>query len=221
MRLFPSFILALSVLSQTCSADTLNEVLDLQHQWATVNYETSDDAQLKSFEQLLMTADDVVGTYPKQAEPLIWRGIIKSSYAGAKGGLGALSLAKSAKKDFEQALAIDDQALMGSAYTSLGTLYFKVPGWPLGFGDDEQAETLLKKALALNPNGIDSNYFYGLFLLEENNLALAEQFLLKAQNAPKRPERPVADKGRLKEIQTALQQLEQKRNTNKYADSFN
>jgi hypothetical protein len=98
MRLFPSFILALSVLSQTCSADTLNEVLDLQHQWATVNYETSDDAQLKSFEQLLMTADDVVGTYPKQAEPLIWRGIIKSSYAGAKGGLGALSLAKSAKK---------------------------------------------------------------------------------------------------------------------------
>jgi Tfp pilus assembly protein PilF len=186
-----------------------------------VNYETSDDAQLKSFEQLLITADDVVGTYPDQADPLIWRGIIKSSYAGAKGGLGALSLAKSAKKDFEQALAIDDKALMGSAYTSLGTLYFKVPGWPLGFGDDEQAETLLKKALALNPNGIDSNYFYGLFLLEENNLALAEQFLLKAKNAPKRPDRPVADKGRLKEIQIALQQLEQKRNTNKYADSFN
>ena len=36
----------------------------------------------------------------------------------------------------------------GSAYTSLGTLYFKVPGWPVGFGDEEKAEELLRKALA-------------------------------------------------------------------------
>ena len=35
--------------------------------------------------------------YPGRAEPLIWHGIILSSLAGAKGGLGALGLAKEAR----------------------------------------------------------------------------------------------------------------------------
>ncbi len=50
-----------------------------------------------------------------------------STYAGAKGGLGALSLAKKSRAVLESALMIDDQALQGSAYTSLGALYAKVP----------------------------------------------------------------------------------------------
>jgi Tfp pilus assembly protein PilF len=74
-----------------------------------------------------------------------------------------LSLAKDAKKPLE----IDESALNGSAYASLGTLYHKVPGWPLGFGDDDTAKEMLEKAMLINPNGIDSNYFYGEFLFDE------------------------------------------------------
>jgi Tfp pilus assembly protein PilF len=48
-----------------------------------------------------------------------------------------------------------------------GALYYQVPGWPIGFGDKDKANELLKKALALNPDGIDPNYFYGDFLLKE------------------------------------------------------
>ncbi len=66
--------------------------------------------------------------YADRAEPEIWYGIIVASYAGAKGGLGALSLAKDAKQALEHALAIDPKALAGSAYTSLGSLYYQVPG---------------------------------------------------------------------------------------------
>ncbi|WP_438969734.1 tetratricopeptide repeat protein, partial [Methylophaga sp.] len=105
---------------------------------------------------------------------------------------------------------INDKALKGSAYTSLGTLYFKVPGWPLGFGDDDEAEKLLKKALTINPDGIDSNYFYGSFLLDQNQYQQAEQYLLKAKQAPARIERPLADKGRHKEIESALQEVHNK-----------
>jgi Tfp pilus assembly protein PilF len=101
-------------------------------------------------------------------------------------------------------MEIDPNALQGSAYTSLGTLYFKVPGWPVGFGDDDKAEELLKKALVINPDGIDPNYFYGDYLLEQKRYAEAEQALLKAQQAPARPERPLADAGRQEEIQVAL-----------------
>ena len=76
-------------------------------------------------------------------------------------GLGAFNYAKASKKDLEKALSIDPDALSGSAYTSLGTLYFNVPGWPIGFGDDEKAEQLLKSPDG-KPIGIDSNYFMGI-----------------------------------------------------------
>ena len=46
----------------------------------------------------------------------------------------------------------------GAAYTSLGALYYQVPGWPLGFGDDAAARTMLRKGLAIDPDGIDANY---------------------------------------------------------------
>lgn len=167
-------------------------------------------AQLTAFEALLVDAEKTVETYPDAASSWIWRGIIKSTYAGAKGGLGALSLAKSSKADFEQALDIDPNTLNGSAYTSLGTLYFNVPGWPIGFGNDKKAEELLLKALAINPNGIDSNYFFGDYLIQEKRYEEAKAHLLKAMNAPARPNRPLADAGRQKEIAKALATINKK-----------
>ncbi|MCX4186845.1 tetratricopeptide repeat protein [Methylophaga sp. OBS4] len=197
-------MLTLSALSL---ADVQQDVSQLQKRWAQINYTMKGEDQNKSFEDLIEQANQAVASNPGSAETLIWRGIIQSSYAGAKGGLGALSLAKAARADLEQALKINDKALAGSAYTSLGTLYFKVPGWPLGFGNDGKAEALLKKALLINPNGIDSNYFYGEFLAEQRKYEQAEKYLLKAQQAPARPERPLADKGRHQEINAALDKV--------------
>lgn len=185
-------------------ADTDADVLRLQHRWAEVNYQLQGKAQLSAFETLISDAEKVVATNPDSAAGWIWSGIIKSTYAGAKGGLGALSLAKESKVDLEQALKIDPEALDGSAYTSLGTLYFNVPGWPIGFGNDKKAEELLLKALAINPNGIDSNYFFGDYLIQEKRYQEAKTYLLKAKNAEPRPSRPLADAGRQKEIAKAL-----------------
>lgn len=185
-------------------ADTDAEVLRLQHRWAEVNYQLQGKAQLAAFETLISDAEKVVTTNPNSAAVWIWSGIIKSTYAGAKGGLGALSLAKESKADLEHALKIEPEALDGSAYTSLGTLYFNVPGWPIGFGNDKKAEELLLKALAINPNGIDSNYFFGDYLIQEKRYQEAKTYLLKAKNAKSRPNRPLADAGRQKEIAKAL-----------------
>ena len=71
-----------------------------------------------------------------------------------------------------------------SAYTSLGSLYYQVPGWPVGFGNKAKAEQLLKQALAINPNGIDPNFFYGDYLLEQGRKAEARQALDKALVMP-------------------------------------
>lgn len=180
---------------------------NLQTHWAEANYNLHGKAQTQAFEALIAEADEAVTKSPNQPDILIWRGIIHSSYAGIKGGMGALSLTKTAKADLEKALKIDDKALEGSAYTTLGTLYYKVPGWPIGFGNDDKAEDLLESALKLNPKGIDSNYFYALFMMEKHNFKAAEQYLLKAQQAAPRTDRPLADKGRQAEISKALQRV--------------
>ncbi len=124
-----------------------------------------------------------------------------------QGGLGALGLVKEAKAKLEIALKQDPKALDGSAYTSLGSLYYQVPGWPVGFGDDEKAEQLLKQALAINPTGIDPNFFYGDFLLDQGRKAEAKGYLEKALNAPPRPGRELADQGRRIEIRDRLDKL--------------
>ena len=192
------------------AADPTADIARLQQRWAEVNYQLEGKTQLTAFEQLIQDADAITTANPHSAGAYIWSGIVKSSYAGAKGGLGAMKLAKASRADLERAMELDAQALQGSAYTSLGTLYFKVPGWPVGFGDEEKAEELLRKALALNPDGIDPNYFYGEFLLEQKRYEESEQALLKAQQAPARPSRELADAGRQDEIEVALLKVRKK-----------
>jgi tetratricopeptide (TPR) repeat protein len=177
------------------------QLLSIQQAWAKANYEVpAGDARAQAFEALEQRAAAFSKQYPERAEALIWQGIIESSYAGAKGGLGALGLAKAARGNLEKALEIDPVALDGSAYTSLGTLYYRVPGFPVGFGDDDKARKFLLKALELNPNGIDPNYFYADFLYEEGRYADALKYLERAAKAPPRPGRETADKGRRAEI---------------------
>lgn len=178
----------------------------LQTRWAEINYQLPAADREKDFAKLSAEAASMVRNDPA-AELLIWQGIILSTYAGAKGGLGALDLVKQAKASLEEAIKLDPKALDGSAYTSLGALYYQVPGWPVGFGDEEQAEVLLKKALAMNPDGIDPNYFYGDFLYREGRYTEAEAVLEKALAAPDRPGREVADSGRRAEVKALLKEV--------------
>ena len=179
----------------------------VRQEWERIKYKVAAKDQEEAYEKLAKESAKIVTQHPDRAEPAIWHGIVEASYAGAKGGLGALSLARSAKKSLEQALAIDPRALDGSAYTSLGSLYCQVPGWPIGFGDDKKALELLQKGLALNPDGIDPNYFYADLLYRMGDYAGAEQALRKALQAPPRAGRQLADEGRRREINELLEKV--------------
>jgi tetratricopeptide (TPR) repeat protein len=186
------------------------DVRRLQHEWEDVKYRKPKDEQEARFEALAKVAGQIRSSYPDRAEPAIWYGIIVASYAGAKGGVGALSLAKDAKSALERALELDRKALDGSAYTSLGSLYYQVPGWPIGFGDDKKALELLQSALAINPDGIDPNYFLGDLLYRKGDYDGARKALAKALKAPPRPDRSLADEGRRKEIDELLAKMKDK-----------
>jgi len=65
--------------------------------------------------------------------------------------------------------------------------------------------------LSINSDGIDSNFFYGDFLLRSGDLVGAEAALRKALKAPSRLGRATADEGRRTEIEHLLQKLSEKR----------
>lgn len=186
------------------------QLSDLQQRWAEIQYQVPKDKRADAFEKLSIDAATLVRQYPGTPEPLIWQGIINSSWAGATGGLGALSKVKAAKASLEQAMTVDPNALQGSAYTSLGTLYDQVPGWPIGFGDTDKADALLRKALQINPNGIDSNYFWADHLYRQKRYPEATAALHKAMQAPPRPGRELADQGRRADIDALLKAIKDK-----------
>jgi len=189
----------------------ITELSHIQQSWDQANYQSANaEEKRRQLEALSARSESLVRKYPRRAEPLVWEGIVLSTYAGAKGGLGALSLAKKSRDCLLEATRIDPAALKGSAFTSLGALYYKVPGWPVGFGDEEKAADFLSKALAFNPDGMDPNYFVGELLFEQGDYARSLQHLQKALAASPRPDRPVADAGRRAEIDTLVAKVRMK-----------
>jgi len=189
-------------------------ILGIQHQWAHINYEVDDNAAKNAaYTELEQQADTLITRYPDRPEPRIWKAITLSTHAGAKGGLGALGLARESRDLLLEAEKIDPRAMNGSIYTSLGSLYYKVPGWPVGFGDKKKAESMLKQALTINPEGIDPNYFYADYQFERGHYQEALTAAQKALAAPDRPGRQLADSGRRNEVRALLNKIHSQLNS--------
>ena len=207
----PLFLIAGLVLALNATAlragPVEDAVTEVQHEWEVTRYQTPPKEREKRYEALVAKAHQFSEANPGRSEPLVWEGIVVSSLAGEKGGLGALGLVKQAKGLYEQAIKINPEALDGSAYNSLGVLYYKVPGWPIGFGDKKKADELMQSALKLNPKGIDPNFFYGEFLLEQKRPADALAYLERALQAPARPGRQIADAGRRDEARELIEKV--------------
>lgn len=202
--------LALLANGSTAFADDALIASALQQQWDHANFDIADKKEkARALESLSAKARLAAAQYSSDAEVQIWTGIILSTYAG-EAGLSALGLVKEAKTHFEKAIAIDPASLKGSAYTSLGSLYYQVPGWPIGFGDDDKAAELLQKGLDLDPEGVDSNYFYADFLRSQKEYAKAAAHYEKVLAAAPREGRDSADKGRKIQAQEALDAVRKK-----------
>ncbi|MBG6286644.1 tetratricopeptide repeat protein [Pseudomonas nitroreducens] len=209
-RLILASLIAFSPLTWALDQTGNQHLSAIQQRWAQIQYQMPEAQRAAAFEKLAGDAETFTREQPQAAEAWIWNGIVTSSWAGATGGLGALGKVKAARASLEKALALDPNALQGSAYTSLGALYDRVPGWPIGFGDSDKADKLLRKALQLNPEGIDSNYFWGDHLYRQGHYVEARAALQKALQAQPRPGRELADQGRRGEIDALLKTIKDK-----------
>ncbi len=169
----------------------------IEIQWEHIKFEEDGSPnQFAHIDALAKFAAGVVKKYPGRVEPSIWEGIVTSEEAGMAGTLSAMSYAKSAKAILETAYQKDPAALNAGAPTSLGVLYYRVPGFPFGFGDNEKARQLLAQAVSLAPDGMDANYFYADFLMTQHEYATAYKLLKHALSLPPQADRPLWDKNR-------------------------
>ena len=177
----------------------------IQSEWAAASSgTTAKSARNDAFAALVEHAAAFRAHYPDRAEAVGWEGIVLSTYAGEVGAMSAMKYAKAARAALETAEKLDPTALDGGIYASLGALYSKVPGGFMGFGDDELAERYFEKALAVDPDNINNNYFFGEFLLDQGHYARARAVLEHALEAPVAADRPVFDAGRRAEIRALL-----------------
>ena len=184
------------------------EVKAINDGWAHITYQMNGSShQTVALSQLDHQASQLVARYPGQAEPLLWEGIVVSEEANRANIFHKLGLAERARDLIARAYAINPRTANGGAAMSLGVLYYKVPGSPFGFGDKDRARKLLQQALALDPDGLDANYFWGDFLYDRGDTPGARAALQKALRAPHDPARPVWDAGRRREVQALLARI--------------
>ncbi|WP_043530133.1 TRAP transporter TatT component family protein [Litchfieldella xinjiangensis] len=184
-----------------------NEVFALKNRWEHITTEMPANAREDALGQLADEADALADAHPDAAPVLTWQGIILASEARAKGGVGALGLAKQARAALERAIELDPQGQNGSAYVTLGALYDRAPGWPLGFGDSETAEQMFKRALEIRPQGIDVNYYYAAYLADEGRRDEAREYAQRAVAGEPRESRQTSDEALREEARAFLEGL--------------
>ena len=210
-RMKKTTFVAILLLSSPSFAKNLNESLQtIESEWATIYYNTPKQKQESAYYRLLDKTINLSKQHPNNAEPIIWEAIVKATNADNQDALTALEAIHEARDLLLKAIEINPQAMSGSAYVTLGTLYYMTPKWPIGFGDTTTAQKMLQTALKINPNGIESNYFYGDFLLSNSELIEAEKYFRRALATPVRPEQFYADNQLKEQAKLALKNTKER-----------
>lgn len=183
------------------------ELFSLKNRWEHTVTALPANQRESTLKSLADEAGQLAGQHSDEAEVLVWQGIILASYARERGGLGALGTAGDARDALEKAIEIDPEGLNGSAYVTLGALYDRAPGRPLGFGNSNTAERMFQRALEIRPDGIDVNYYYAAFLKEEGNEQAAREHAQRAVNGTARENRQASDEALRRDAEALLNQL--------------
>ncbi|MES2211617.1 MAG: hypothetical protein V4490_00515 [Pseudomonadota bacterium] len=188
---------------------TLNTLSTLKQAWASAKYQQQGIAQVAALEHLLSEFDALHDQAPERVDVALWYGITLSTYATTQSGVSALKAVTHAKRLLEFVVEQEPMIEDGLAYSILGSLYYRVPKWPIGFKNEAKAAAFLKEATAKFPDSIDANFLYAEYLKNEKDYTRAEHYYLQGLKSNKRPGFEVADEGRRQEISHALAELRQ------------
>jgi hypothetical protein len=206
------FVVFLLLASNTALALNLSNAIDtLERKWADVYYSKSGAKYPARYQSLENEADLIAKQFPNQPEPLLWQAIIMASSADELPPIEALVEINHARDLLTKVIEMTPDGVNGSALVTLGTMYYMAPAWPVSFGDNHKAKALLTKALKVNPQSIEANYFYGDFLLSQNLPEQAAVYFKKALSAPVRKNQQHADKSLQQQASLALENAKERK----------
>jgi tetratricopeptide (TPR) repeat protein len=108
----------------------------------------------------------------------------------------------------EEVEKTNPETMDAGAPTTLGVLYDRVPGFPIGFGDKARARYYLQEAIRNAPNGLDANFFYGDFLFKLGERSEAARLLERALTLPELSNRPLWDRSLRASIRQTLSEIQ-------------
>ncbi len=147
--------------------------------WAAIKYQQEGDPhRLRNVLTLEEETAALSERFPGDAEPLFWQANTLCLAAELTHSLGSLEKVWQARTLLERAEVLDPGS--SAIVALLGSLYYEVPGWPIGFGNKGKAAALLRRALEMDPDSMDANFFMGDLLLQRGNPQEAAFHLEKA-----------------------------------------
>lgn len=199
----------MALMTNSVFSEPYSSAIDIFERIAEINISNNEDEKEAQYRTLLDNAVAYRDANKEEPEAWIASALARMSLARYE-GMSALGAMKTARKELEQAISLDQQALNGYGPALLGRLYLVMLGWPISFGSDKKAKKYIDEATAISDSSIENIYYQGLYLVEKKKFREAKDFLLKAKAMPDYSNRPIWSASVKKSIGEALANVEQK-----------
>lgn len=161
--------------------------------------------RVEIFTQATTYAGRAVDADPMGVDGRYWNALTTGRLGEARGILRSLAAASEMRTELETVLELAPEH--AGAHFALGMLYHQLPGWPISFGNNNQALEYMSVAVALAPE--NTTYLLGLaeLLLDMRRRGEAADYLEAVIEMPLTPTEPVEsaeDKERARELLARL-----------------
>jgi tetratricopeptide (TPR) repeat protein len=196
------------LLAGDAAADLMEQISKVEERWGEIRWNLEENEKIAAYRALVEDAERVRQQHPASARAWIWEAIALASYAGARADMGSLLRLRAARAAYERAIELGEDELAGFAYANLGTLYHRVPGWPISFRDDDRAREFLRRGLEADPESLDTHFAYGRFLIDQGEYPAAIEALERALVAAPGPIHARHHQARIREVRAALERAQ-------------
>ena len=143
--------------------------------FANAEVETEKSKRIELYKGCIVTADKALAINANEVGALYWKAVAIGKLSEESGILNALRMTRPMEQLFLRVIALDENFDSAGAHKALGRMYYKLPGFPISFGNKEKALFHLKRAHTLFPNDIITRAFYAEVLLDMGRVQEARE----------------------------------------------
>jgi len=127
---------------------------------ANADVEREKNKRMALYNNCLETADKALAGNANEIVGLYWKAVAMGKLSEEMGILNSLKMTRPMEKLFLRVIALDERYDNAGGHKALGRMYFRLPGFPISFGNKEKALFHLKRALELYPHDLIAKAFY-------------------------------------------------------------